>query len=380
MDLPSLREGLATIGFEPGAAFSLRDDLVSSPGSLRAVLRATLVPTNWRQVTDIKLADSQDQYWTDEVQGIAWDGANWIFCCNANQSKPGVNDKSLYVFRGGTKLHDGNWISSVRLIDVDHPYVDEQTWVSWWTKYQIVPPPPPYFKESWEHWGQLDFHDGRLYVAHFWTEGPLSGRKSVVVFRDDAGHLTLDSWIRIGEVQPSDGSGAFTPEFQAVNPWDGLIYTSHGSENPGEFYLHHPYGHPRAGEWTGRVLRFTGGKALLGRLEIPGGLVPLDLPSNVQGACFSPNGHLYVSCNARIADRYDHMAIGVFSALNGHFLGVIPVLAKEGKQEMEGVCYANVNAGGGHTTQIHGVLLENETAAIDDIYVKGFSADPAELI
>lgn len=78
--------------------------------------------------------------------------------------------------------------------------------------------------------------------------------------------------------------------------------------------------------------------------------------------------------------RTDHKAIGIFSALNGQHLGTIAVLAEESEREMEGICYAHVDAGGGRTTQLHLALLENDTAALDDLYVKGFTADPTDLV
>jgi hypothetical protein len=60
---------------------------------------------------------------------------------------------------------------------------------------------------------------------------------------------------------------------------------------------------------------------------------------------------------------------------------VIPVLAEEGNQELEGICHANVGfANGQKTAQIHAVLLENSLIALDDIFFKSFSAPKPEVV
>ena len=69
---------------------------------------------SWSQVAD----RFRDDDWTDEVQGVAWDGSHWLFSANANQNKPGHDDKALYVFRGGDTLSDGNWKSRIKFTSV----------------------------------------------------------------------------------------------------------------------------------------------------------------------------------------------------------------------------------------------------------------------
>jgi hypothetical protein len=109
-----------------------------------------------------------------------------------------------------------------------------------------------------------------------------------------------------------------------------------------------------------------------------------NLPRIVQGACFSPNGHLYVATDTRFWDK-NYKWIFYYSALNGTFMGKIPVLAEEDDQELEGICYGAVSFDDGRTAQIHAVLLENREPpwhplALDNIFFKSFLADRPEFV
>jgi hypothetical protein len=346
----SLRQWLPKIGIWADMPFSYRA-FYSRPPSLRQAIRSMDAPASWAQVSDI----FRDDYWTDEVQGLAWDG-NWIFSCNANQSKIGSNHKALYAFAGGGSLGDDEWLCQLFYKDVPHPLGG--------------------LTEADEHWGQVTWHDGFLYVAHFWKGGPLEGHKNVVVFRDNGGALAYERWIELAPVQASEGGDWFHPEFQGINPWDGLLYTCRGGPNPREMYLHDP----SDGSWKDRrVLKFAGGENKGINVTDDGAALATDLPSNVQGACFSPNGHLYIACDARLPNDINSKAIACFSALNGHLMGIIPVLAIEDNQEMEGVCYGNVSWPDGRVAQLHVILLENPLTALDNIFFKSFAADRPEV-
>jgi hypothetical protein len=357
----SLKENLKKIGLPKGTIFSYKNDFASRPNSLRQAIISMDAPNNWVPTLDIH----RDDYWTDEVQGVAWDGENWIFSCNANQSKPGHNDKAIYVFKGGSPLGDDKYICRINYKDVPHPIAGTY--------------------ENDDHWGQLTCYNGFVYVAHYWASGPKKDQSNIIVFRNNGGFLEFDRWIELGMVRSSDSGEYFYPEFQAINPWDGLLYTCKGGPNTREFYAHYrestPDGKIKAGEWTGKVLKFSGGeKNAQVTGNFPNLIVIVDLPSNVQGACFSPNGHLYIACDARLVNDTEYKAIAYFSALNGQLMGIIPVLAKEGGQELEGVCFGNVSRSDGQSSQIHAVLLENRDAAIDNIYFKSYSADLPDVI
>jgi hypothetical protein len=333
----SMRAGLKKIG-EPKSGRAIPafpSGFCSAPQSLRQAVRAMDAPASqdWSQVSDIFRDDS----WTDEVQGVAWDGSHWIFSANANQSKPGANDKAIYVFKGGQSLGDDKWLSMI--------------------KYKQVPHPIGGTKESDDHWGQLCYYDGFVYVSHFWANGPKKGISNVVVFKNNDGFLNFHKWIELERPKsPTDGRQE-KAEFQAINPWDGLLYTCFGSGTIHEFFMHDIDGH-----YTGKTIKF-------------------DIPvTEVQGACFSPNGHLYVSTNAKLPGDPHRQTIWYYSALNGHRLGVIPVLAQEDNQELEGICYGQVSFSGGKTAQIHAILLENPLLALDNIFFKSFSSAKPDLV
>lgn len=286
----SYRESLTKIGIPKTASVSYQA-FVSRPNSLRQAIRSMSAPTTqqWSQVSDI----FRDDDWTDEVQGVAWDGANWIFSANANQAKPGAEDKAIYVFKGGTPLGDGNWISRVKFKNVPHPIAGT--------------------KESDDHWGQVTFFDGSVYVAYFWAGGQ-KDTASVIRFKDNNGTLQFSKWIELEKPTGPDNRHE-RAEFQAINPWDGMIYTCFGLGTIGEFFIHDR----ETGAWSRRSLKLN---------------PPV---TKVQGACFSPNGHLYIASNAKLPGDSDYRTIWYYSALNGHRFGVIPVLALEDKQELEEV-------------------------------------------
>jgi hypothetical protein len=176
----SMRAGLKKIGEpksgKPIPAFP--SGFYSAPKSLRQAIQSMYAPASqdWSQVSDIFRNDS----WTDEVQGVAWDGAHWIFSANANQSKPFVNDKAIYVFKGGQSLGDDKWLSIVKYKDVPHPIGGT--------------------KESDDHWGQISYYKGFVYVSHFWADGPAKGGSNVVVFKDMDGFLQYVRWIKLDQI------------------------------------------------------------------------------------------------------------------------------------------------------------------------------------
>jgi hypothetical protein len=342
----SYRDALTNIGIPKTAPVSYLG-FYSKPKSLRQAIRSMYAPTvdQWSQVSDIFRDDS----WVDEVQGVTWDGTHWIFSANANQSKPGSEDKAIYVFKSGDTLADGNWVSRIKYKDIPHPISGTH--------------------ESDDHWGQLTFFDGRVYVAHFW-DGGQTPNANVVVFKDTNGLLEYEGWIELERPTSPTDHRTERAEFQAINPWDGKFYTCFGGGDIYEFFIHERVG-PQAGKWTHRAIT----------LEQP--------VKFVQGACFSPNGHLYISTNTKLVGDPKYQTIWYYAALNGHRFGVIPVLAEEAEddvpgkdtlgQELEGICCASVNASG-HAAQLHTVLLENELAALDDMFFKSFACTKPDLV
>jgi hypothetical protein len=328
----SYREHLQKIGIAPGEAVSYKE-FYSRPRSLRRAIRSMNAPPSrqWDQVANV----NRDDFWTDEVQGVAWNGTHWIFSTNANQKKPDVEDKAIYVFAPGSGFGDGDWARRIKYKDVPHPIAGT--------------------KESDCHWGQLTYHDGRVHVSQFWEGGPRQGESSIVVFKSEGASLSFERWVDVTRPPAEGGGEGGRVEFQGINPWDGLYYTYRG----GDFFKHDLDGN------------YIGEKLILS-----------PPPTRVQGACFSPNGHLYVASNETLPDDEDYQTIWYYSALNGHRFGVIPVLAKRHypTDELEGICYADLGFDDDRRAQIHAVLLENPDVALDNIFFKSFSTADPEIV
>jgi hypothetical protein len=347
MSALSYRTGLARIGIPASATVSYLNTFASRPKSLRKAIRSMDFPasSDWSETPDI----NRDEDWTDEVQGVAWDGSHWLFSCNARQSKPGTNDKALYVFPSGSDFMDGSWSQMLSYKDVPHPDVGVTT------------------HESDDHWGQLTFFEGQVFVSHMWdTDDPhFPSTCRAFVFDDNGGSLSFSRWFEIeNPVSPKDGRSA-RAELQGINPWDKMLYTCFGGGEISEFFIHERIG-LNAGDWTGEVLP----------------IVPS--VTHVQGATFTPNGHLFISTNETRPGDPDHQMIYYHSALNGHRLGEIPVLADipngTDGDELEGLCYAPLIAPSGEQVWIHAVLLENHKTAIDDIFLKQWACARPDVI
>jgi len=334
----SYRAGLAKIGVPAGANQSYLA-FTSRPKSLRTAIASMDYPasSDWSEPQDIY----RDESWTDEVQGIAWDGGHWIFSTNANQAKPGSNHKAIYVFPSHSDLKDNSWSQMIAYKDIPHPSVGVEE------------------HEGDDHWGQITYYQGHVYVSHFWDNPHFPNTCQVLVLNDNGGTLSYSHWIKLKyPVSPRPPHRTDRAEFQAINPWDGMIYTCFGDGEISEFFIHDP----KDGSFTGKVL-------------------PLTPPVRaVQGACFSPNGHLYISTNDNPPGDSKHQMIYYHSALNGHRLGQIPVLTLEGGDELEGICYAPLIAPSAEKVWIHATLLENRDISLDNIFLKQWACARPEVI
>jgi hypothetical protein len=278
--------------------------------------------------------------WTEECQGVAWDGANWIFSSNGSQPIDGVvignMPKALYTFPGHADLNDDDSIShTFVLADADGQ--------------ARIPGPPgggPIY-----HVGSIAYLAGNLYVDH-WNE---QSGGALVVLKADNGVLSFSHWIRL---QSPVGERV---NLVAIDPGSGQIYTSKGSTNVSQVYVHRADGTPlpdRHGSPTVLTLR-----------------PPITDGCYVQGGAFSAHGHLYVS-SGRSGFR-PHQYVYIYSALNGQLMDTITILTEGLAQELEGLCLADLVHAGGIPVQLHVVLLDNNTLQRDNMFFKQLaSADP----
>jgi hypothetical protein len=160
-------------------------------------------------------------------------------------------------------------------------------------------------------------------------------------------------------------------EFQDLNPWDGLYYSCGSELKVGmqEFFKHDPV---------------TGKLRLLADNVTPDTLRLSSPVYNVQGSCFTPNGHLFVSENARFPGYYLYKRVSYFSALNGHKYGEIYVSAPKTSEdlpdEIEGVGYCPVVTESGVRSQIHVVMLRNNWPGDDGIFLPHYCAEYPDLV
>jgi hypothetical protein len=332
----SLRESLPNIGINLGTPVSYRSSFASRPASLRQAIRSMDAPRNWQYV---RTKNYYDEDWTEACQGVAFDGVRWIFSCNKSGNPLLDSPAALYVFNAGTTLTDAH-------------------------AHRILMPRPDNVDPSWEcHSGQITYFDGKLYVAYYYHMPMASTTKwsGVIVLRDDGGNLSFERYIPLMclENSPSTGKPCVNFEFQGINPWNGQLLTCNcDGAFVNEFYFHDP---------------LTGNST---------GILPLKYPCiAVQGACCSPNGHMYVSVD-RFFRGWEKKTkwIFVYSLLNGALMNKIQVGSENDDQELEGLCYADVSWPDGRKAQIHLVVLDNVLVARDNLWFRSFSADQPEVV
>lgn len=343
----SYRAQLAKIGEQTGVPVSYQS-FGWRPTSLRQAMRAMDFPQEFHQATE--KPGQIDEGWTEEIQGVVWDGQqqHWIFSSNGSQPFKGItvgdSPKAVYVFNGHTKFEDPDGAFVIALVLPSTLLID--------AVIPVIPLPPK--AETIHHIGPMVIHNGQLFVDH-WIDN--TGHLLVC---DLSGGISFNKWI---ELESPDGERV---NLVAINPWDDTIFTCHGGEKVDRLFLHDIAGHP-----------------LLGKDSNPRELLltpPIDDGGFVQGGAFSPNGHIYIPSGKRQEELgRKHQFIYCYSALNGQLLNTIPVLAKDSGQELEGVCFADVLRDG-HHVQLHAVLLDNITLAKDNIYLKSFAASEPELV
>jgi hypothetical protein len=320
--MTSYRHSLEKIKEDLNSPVSYRN-FYSRPPSLGEAIRSMEAPaTNeWQQIQDIPLKNSD---WTKKCNGVAYDGQYWIFSSNET--------KCLYIFKSGTPLNDGNIYNTF-------PFNNRHL---------------PSGGGEIDHIGQITFHNGFIYVAHF------NQNAHVFVLSCQNGYIDYVKCISLARVNER------LAEFQTINPWDGQLYTSYGDGEIRELFIH-----DLTGKFTGESLKLKTPippERSLNLDTVFGKINKTYYP--IQGACFSPNGHLYISSNIFEEDaRYQ--SIFYYSALNGHRFGKINVLAEEIFQELEGICCE-----GG---RIYAVLLDSFSKT-DDVFFKVFATFNPDIV
>jgi hypothetical protein len=343
--MKSYKEQLKKIGIVKGMPVSYRN-FSWRPARLSDAIHAMDSPSGFNQVTE--KPGELDKAWTEECQGVAWDGSHWLFSCNGSQpisdSGPiiGNSPKAIYTFNGHTNFDDDAVVHQFIIATVVHGNATK----SWDAKI-----PLPSFAGIY-HIGAITCLEGKVYVDHWNNDGG-----QILVLDNNGGRLSFSGWITLGKAESQ------RVDLVCINPIDFTIYSSFGDIGVDRLFIHNK---------NGDLLRGLDGQPETLRLS-----PPINDGGYVQGGAFSPNGHIYISSGKAGLTNYQY--IYCYSALNGHLLMRFGVLSEQDNQELEGICYAPVIRDG-HNVHIHAVLLENIKVAKDNVFFKSFSATNPSIV
>lgn len=258
--------------------------------------------------------------WSDECQGVTHDERHWYITQKGTLWKfPVTFNLNEGITR--TKREKGIW-------NVDIPRFLRD--------------------EGYNHFSHLDYHNGRLYI-------PLEGRQpcKIVVFEPER-----LNYVAEGDLDTKIQDHA---PWCAINPADGLLYTSNSDNNEGLFVYRHEIKDGRLDLRYARLLRLYDERGN-----------PIKIHS-VQGGAFSKKtGLLYIS-----SDRGKDGGIFVFDPKTGIRVGVIRVAYSQSRygEELEGLTVWDLDAAGapGIKGQVHLIMIDNWGTGDDDLYFKHFA-------
>ena len=330
-------------------------------------------PKQWLVSSEYKNKDFHES-----SQGVAHDGTYWYFTANGNKGRQGV-----FKYSSSMKL--------IKALKLTHNQ-DLMTVSNVPTKV-LKTNSDEFEYPSFGHVGDPECHKGTIYLPMQNPHGFLT-----VSTRLDASKVTWYPTEKIGDSHP----------WCAVNPLNEKLYTSsflgedlNKSEYNLTLYAYSLDTFEREPEFDIRLKTAT---------------------VRVQGGCFSPNGTLFLTSDAKVTanhirkltrihssvkmvenilkdiipedfndrlpkDKYTDnikrvIASGVplnpcitsYSPVNGHYFGSMPIMreiSSMAKQEVEGITYWE-RLENGKKTYLHVVLLENELGT-DEVFFKHYS-------
>lgn len=245
--------------------------------------------------------------------------------------------------QGVAHSHDGHWYITRQYAAYKLP-VGRPLGASWQATAVTGIPAP---LGAYNHMGDADFYNGRLYV-------PMEGSTpAIAVFDSDLNYLT-HTFI----------PGAVDAPWCAINPVDGLLYVSSFSNvsQVRKFQM----------QWVNGYMSLTEA-GVVDLKDAYGNPIMLD---RIQGGAFSPKGHLYL-----VMDVAGHGVKG-FEVRSGRQYANIPVQfdpSWSSAEELEGIDIWDLDDGAapGVNGQIHVLMLDNDWASADDLFFKHFSVTNA---
>jgi hypothetical protein len=284
--------------------------------------------------------------WHSEAQGVTNDARNWFITQRGTLWKfPRSFDLNTQI--GG---HQTGVIKKA-LQNVPLPEIEIPLFGSF----------PVY-----NHFGDLDYFDGYLYVP---VEADESDKKIPLVAAFDAGNLAF-RWC--AKLSAQGSSAHYRAPWCAINPVNGLLYSSSNSidsdRGPIRVYRRDPSPAPGSSSGT-KVLQ----KVRDFRLYAEDGRA-LSL-QRLQGGTFSSNGNLYL-----VIDTEEGGIMG-FNPSGRRILHTPIRYVRGTGEELEGITIWDLDAGGapGVRGQIHVLMIDNDTWTEDDLYFKHFRVQSGDL-
>lgn len=330
-------------------------------------------PRKWSVTSEYKNSDFHES-----SQGVAHNGTHWFFTANGNKGRQGVFKYTTSMrFIKGLKLTGNSDLLHLRNVKTYKAMI----------KNKLVTLP------KFGHVGDPECYKGTIYLP----------------MQNPHGFLTMNTNLDASSVKwyPTPKIGDSHP-WCAINPLNGKLYTSsflgedlNKSEYKLTLYAYNPDTCKREPDYDIHLKTAT---------------------VRVQGGCFSPNGTLFLTSDAKETanhirksskinsaktliekifdetvpgnltvrlprDKYTDniksvIASGVplrpcitfYSPVNGHYFGFAPIMREIStmyKQEVEGITYWE-RLEKGKKTQLHVVLLENELGT-DEVFFKHYS-------
>jgi hypothetical protein len=317
----------------------------------------------WPQLIEQKFEypSEGDPGWTNELNGVTNDGKNWFI----------TQKDKLWKFPLSFPLDQD--------IDVDEPPAGVLS-NGIPSQYNYVLDNGFYF---YDHLGDLDFYQGKLYVALEGHSQDLTDafrtlpnpQPKIAVY--DSNSL---AFISAADVLGHKSDNVSSCAWCAINPLSGLLYTSDSTPSNNTLRVYRHYISP-----NGRFnLSFDGYFPLSG--------APLQ---EISGGVFSKNGHLYLVTSRAFFSEDDAQVLndGIFGfdMINGKEIvhHVVPYEATIDvgpwtfpKQELEGITILDADSMQIPFTegQIHLIMLDNDEPDSDDIYFKHFRVEDKDKI
>lgn len=307
--------------------------LVKRQAASVSAAMALMIDPQTEQWVQRDIPDEVMTGWTQGTQGVASDGVFWYFSSNGSDNPGGTTLQGVHRFEVAT----GNKAA---------PFLLEG-------EFQGLRFALPTLGDKEEslgvpsgrcHFGGIDIQNGEILAA-------IETKNGVGMLRMDAASGALLGFTTLKGKKGGDPPQPDSP-WCAVNPLNGLLYSSSFNRDAAASGAVHAYD-------LAKELR-----------HVPAADIHIDeFPSRIQGGCFSPDGHLFLSSDEKSGQQ---RAIHVFSSLSGVRFGALIVTALEESQEMEGLCFLPLTQEGLLWT-IHAVLLDAHDFPEDGVFFKHYA-------